>query len=72
MSDPGTNSRFDKVIQIPSAFRGKSLVTMAKEIDNDGGKSYFVDWISRMLRWWPEDGPMVEDSHLRLPQTTSE
>lgn len=43
---------------------------MAKEIDDDDGKSQFIDFISRMLRWRPEGRTKAEDliSHPWLSQ----
>lgn len=43
---------------------------MAKEIDDDDGMPQFVDFISRMLRWRPEDRTTMQDllSHSWLPQ----
>jgi serine/threonine protein kinase len=42
---------------------------MAKEIDDDGGTPQFIDLISKMLRWRPEDRATAEDllSHPWLP-----
>lgn len=43
---------------------------MAKEFDDDGEMPQFVDFISRMLCWRPEDRATAEDllSHPWLPQ----
>lgn len=43
---------------------------MAKEIDDDDGMPQFVDFISRMLRWRPEDRTTAQDllSHPWPPQ----
>lgn len=49
------------ILGIPQQFKfseliGKAdLVSIAKEIKDDNGKPKFVDLISRMLRWRPED-----------------
>lgn len=44
---------------------------MAKDIDHDEDMPQFVDFISRMLRWRPEDRSTAEDliSHPWLLQT---
>ena len=34
---------------------------MAREIDDDDGMSQFIDLISIMLRWRPEDRTTAED-----------
>ncbi|EAS37019.3 CMGC/SRPK protein kinase [Coccidioides immitis RS] len=56
--------------KFPELIGKKDLVSMAKEIDYDDGMPQFVDFISRMLRWRPEDRTTAEDliSHPWLPQ----
>ncbi|KAJ5607232.1 hypothetical protein N7537_003851 [Penicillium hordei] len=55
--------------KFPELVGKKDLISMAKEIDDDGVPQ-FVDFISRMLRWRPEDRPTAQDllSHPWLPQ----
>lgn len=56
--------------KFPELIGEKDLVSMAKEIDNDDEIPQFVDFISRMLRWRPDDRTTAEDllSHPWLPQ----
>lgn len=56
--------------KFPKLIGEKDLISMAKEIDDDDGMPQFVDLISRMLCWRPEDQTTAEDllSHLWLPQ----
>ncbi|KAJ5927546.1 hypothetical protein N7516_009319 [Penicillium verrucosum] len=56
--------------KFPELVGKKDLVSMAKEIDDDDGMPQFVDFISRMLRWRPEDRTTAQDllSHPWLPQ----
>lgn len=55
--------------KFPELIGKKDLVPMAKVIDDDDGMPQFVDFISRMLRWRPEDRTTAEDllSHPWLP-----
>ncbi|KAL3495915.1 kinase-like domain-containing protein [Aspergillus germanicus] len=50
------------------------LLSMAKDIEDEGGIAQFVDFISRMLRWRPGDRSTAEEllSHPWLPQTKPE
>ncbi|KAI2792680.1 hypothetical protein POX_b02721 [Penicillium oxalicum] len=59
--------------KFPELIGEKDLVSMAKEIDNDDEIPQFVDFISRMLRWRPDDRTTAEDllSHPWLPQMKS-
>jgi hypothetical protein len=41
--------------KLPGLVVKKDLISMAREIGDDGGTAQFVDFISRMLRWRPED-----------------
>ncbi|KOC12416.1 Protein kinase domain containing protein [Aspergillus flavus AF70] len=56
--------------KFPELIGERDLLSMAKEIDDDDGKPQFVDLVSRMLRWRPEDRSTAEDllSHPWLPQ----
>ncbi|KAL5339543.1 kinase-like domain-containing protein [Aspergillus crustosus] len=67
-----TSRYFDTTGQFkfPELIRKKGLVSMAKEIDDDDGMPQFIDFISRMLRWRPEDRTTAQDllSHPWLPQ----
>ncbi|KAJ8183888.1 hypothetical protein LV157_005836 [Aspergillus fumigatus] len=47
--------------KFPELIGKKDLVSMAKEIEDDDGMPQFVDFISRMLRWRPEDRTTAED-----------
>ncbi|KAJ9318186.1 hypothetical protein DTO271D3_1443 [Paecilomyces variotii] len=55
--------------KFPELIGKKDLVSMGKEIDDDDGMPQFVDFISRMLRWRPEDRATAENllSHPWLP-----
>ncbi|KAJ5278737.1 hypothetical protein N7478_004109 [Penicillium angulare] len=68
-----TSRYFDaqRQFKFPELTSGKGLVFMAKEIDEDNDTPQFVDFISRMLRWKPEDRETAKDLflHLWLPQT---
>ncbi|KAJ5232547.1 protein kinase [Penicillium chermesinum] len=57
--------------KFPELIRKKDIVSMAKEIDNYDGIPQFVDFVSGMLRWRPEDRTTAEDllSHPWLLQT---
>ncbi|KAI9932453.1 hypothetical protein ASPWEDRAFT_189230 [Aspergillus wentii DTO 134E9] len=56
--------------KFPELISKKDLISMATEIDDDDGMSQFVDFVSRMLRWRPEDRTTAQDllSHPWLPQ----
>ncbi|KAJ0416500.1 kinase-like domain-containing protein [Aspergillus carlsbadensis] len=56
--------------KFPELVAKKDLLSMAREIEDDGGIPQFIDFISKMLRWRPEDRSTAEDllSHPWLPQ----
>ncbi|KAL3449833.1 kinase-like domain-containing protein [Aspergillus insuetus] len=47
----------------------KNLISMARQIEDEGAITQFVDFISSMMRWKPEDRSTAEDllSHPWLP-----
>ncbi|KAL4881928.1 kinase domain-containing protein [Aspergillus karnatakaensis] len=57
----------------PKLVEQKDLLSMAKEYEDDGGNPQFVGFISRMLRWRPEDRATAQDllSDPWLPQLSS-
>ncbi|KAJ5710110.1 hypothetical protein N7493_009702, partial [Penicillium malachiteum] len=67
-----TSQYFDAQGQFkfPELVGQKDLLSMAQEVDDDNGIPEFVDLISQMLRWKPEDRSTAEDllSHPWLPQ----
>ncbi|PLN83937.1 hypothetical protein BDW42DRAFT_163884 [Aspergillus taichungensis] len=54
----------------PELITKKDLVSMTEELDDDGDMPQFVDFISRMLCWRPEDRATAENllSHPWLSQ----
>ncbi|KAL2797006.1 kinase-like domain-containing protein [Aspergillus keveii] len=60
--------------KLPGLVVKKDLISMAREIEDDGGTAQFVDFISRMLRWRPEDRSTAKGllSHPWLPQRKPE
>ncbi|PIG81996.1 protein kinase domain protein [Aspergillus arachidicola] len=68
ISSAGEKKHLGK-FKFPELIGQKDLVSMAKEIDDDDGMPQFVDFISRMLRWRPEDRTTPDDllSHPWLP-----
>ncbi|GES62191.1 protein kinase domain protein [Aspergillus terreus] len=67
----GTPRYFDAKGQFkfPELIGKNDLLSMAKEINDDGETPQFIDLISRMLRWRPEDRTTAKDllSHPWLP-----
>lgn len=53
----------------PEFIEKRDLISMAREIDCDDGMPQFVEFISRMLHWRPEDRSTAEEllSHPWLP-----